>query len=73
MEYWLDQHKTGKGYATAALRALIGHAKNALTASDLYAGVTHGNARSVALLARAGFSPVADFEKYTRYHLPLIS
>lgn len=69
--YWLDQSETGKGYATAAVRALAHYARDRLKATDLYAGVTYGNERSVTLLMRTGFVRVADFEKYTRYHLVL--
>ncbi|MFJ8588956.1 GNAT family N-acetyltransferase [Streptomyces sp. NPDC093595] len=60
------------GYATAACTALHGHAARELGATDLFAGVTHGNDRSVALLSRLGFEPVADFEDYTRFRLRLV-
>ncbi|UXN74750.1 GNAT family N-acetyltransferase [Devosia sp. A8/3-2] len=67
--YWLAEKATGKGYATAALQALIGFARSDLNATDIYAGVTRGNLRSEALLERAGFLPVADFDSYRRFHL----
>ena len=66
--YWLAQHSTGKGYATAALRALLDFAATELQATDIYAGVTKGNLRSEAVLQRAGFLPAESFEKYTRFH-----
>lgn len=69
--YWLAQSVTGKGYATAALRAVVHFAKVDLEATDIFAGVTHGNSRSAAVLERSGFRPVKRFERYTRYHLPL--
>lgn len=69
--YWLAEKVTGKGYATAALQALIAFARMDLHATDIYAGVTHGNRRSVTLLERAGFLPVADFNSYRRFHLRL--
>lgn len=69
--YWLKKSATGKGYATAAIDALAEHARSALNASDLYAGVTHGNEKSVAVLKRAGFQQVADFERYARFYLSL--
>jgi RimJ/RimL family protein N-acetyltransferase len=69
--YWLDSVETEKGFATEAARTLIGFARDNLRATELFAGVTHGNARSVALLARLGFKPVANFETYTRFHLGL--
>jgi RimJ/RimL family protein N-acetyltransferase len=66
--YWLAEHACGRGIATAAVRALVGHAFTALRATDVYAGVTHGNESSVAVLLRAGFSPIADLGTYTRFH-----
>jgi RimJ/RimL family protein N-acetyltransferase len=69
--YWLATDATGKGYATAAVGRLVAFAREDLAASDIYAGVTHGNHRSQALLARLGFLPVAEFESYTRYHCAL--
>jgi ribosomal-protein-serine acetyltransferase len=65
--YWLGEEATGHGYATAAVRALLDHARS-LGATDVLAGVTHGNDRSVALLRRLGFARVAEFDAYDRYH-----
>ena len=70
--YWLAPAATGRGFATAAVRTLADHARSELGASDLYAGVTHGNIRSVAVLERAGFRHVTDFERYARFHLALV-
>ncbi len=69
--YWLGAHATGKGYATAAAAALIGYAREQLAATDIFGGVTKGNAKSVAVLERLGFRAVTEFDTYTRYHLPL--
>ena len=69
--YWLEEAAVGRGYAGAAVARLAILAREELGASDLYAGVTHGNVRSEALLSRLGFVPVADFERYKRFHLPL--
>jgi len=69
--YWLAQNSTGRGYATAALQAVLEFARADLQASDTYAGVTHGNWRSVAVLERAGFRSVERFEKHTRFHRSL--
>jgi RimJ/RimL family protein N-acetyltransferase/predicted N-acetyltransferase YhbS len=69
--YWLSEDATGHGYATAAVRALLDHART-LGATDVLAGVTHGNARSVALLRRLGFARVAEFDSYDRFHLSLV-
>jgi len=70
--YWLAQNATGRGYATAALKTLIEFASTELRASDIFAGVTHGNSRSAAVLERAGFMPVETFERYTRFRRILV-
>lgn len=70
--YWLGEAHTGAGYATAACRALFDHAARRLGATDVFAGVTHGNAKSVALLKRLGFEQVAEFDGYDRFHLHLM-
>lgn len=41
-------------------------ARVVLSATDVYAGVTHGNIASVNLLQRLGFTPVAQFDTHTR-------
>ena len=69
--YWLAQNATGKGYAQAALTALLSFAASELGATEIYAGVTHGNERSTALLQRLGFAPIASFERYARFRLLL--
>ena len=69
--YWLAEDAIGHGYASAALARVVALARDELGASGIYAGVTHGNARSEALLERLGFVRVAEFERYARFHLPL--
>jgi RimJ/RimL family protein N-acetyltransferase len=69
--YWLSEHAAGQGNASASLRAVIAFARSGLVASDIYAGVTHGNTPSQNLLRRLGFTPVATFPDYRRFHLPL--
>ena len=69
--YWLAKDATRNGYATVAVQRLLTFARDDLRASDVYAGVTHGNHPSQALLGRLGFVPVAMFERYTRYHRAL--
>ncbi|MDQ0727965.1 GNAT family N-acetyltransferase [Microbacterium sp. W4I20] len=67
--YWLAEEATGRGLATASLRALIDHAHRAVGATEIFAGISHGNVRSEAVLSRAGFAPVEVFSSYTRYRL----
>jgi RimJ/RimL family protein N-acetyltransferase len=69
--YWLSHDATGHGHATRACAAVIAHARSHRAATDLFAGVTHGNTRSVAVLTRLGFLPVAALPTYTRFHLAL--
>jgi ribosomal-protein-serine acetyltransferase len=71
--YWVAETFTGRGLATAAVGALVSHARDGLGATDILAGVSHGNAPSVAVLKRNGFTSVADFGTYERFHLPLTS
>ena len=42
-----------------------------LGASEVLAGVAHGNHRSSAVLGRLGFVPIAHFPTNTRYQLVL--
>jgi RimJ/RimL family protein N-acetyltransferase len=67
--YWLAEDATGRGFATAAVTAVVEYARAALGAAEVLAGVSHGNDKSVAVLERCGFRPVADFDTYTRYGL----
>lgn len=68
--YWLGEYATGQGYATKAVASALQHVRT-LAATDVYAGVTHGNDRTVALLRRLGFTMVASFDSYDRFHLAL--
>jgi ribosomal-protein-serine acetyltransferase len=70
--YWLDHDRLRSGFATAACRALLRHGAEALGITDVWAGVTHGNDRSVAVLRRLGFDVVGDMGSYTRFHLALV-
>ncbi len=69
--YWLSETHTGRGLATTAVAALLAYAHLDLNATDIFAGVTHGNHPSEALLTRLNFTRVAEFATYDRYHLEL--
>ncbi|NUT49124.1 MAG: GNAT family N-acetyltransferase [Saccharothrix sp.] len=71
--YLLAEHACGRGIATLAVRAVARHARHELAVTDLFAGVTHGNHASVAVLRRVGFHHVATFDTYDRYHLDLVA
>jgi RimJ/RimL family protein N-acetyltransferase len=72
LSYWLGGEFTGKGYATAACKALIEYGKAELGARYVYAGVAKGNAKSEALLGRLRFDAVEDRGTYTRFRLSLL-
>lgn len=69
--YWLGGSHTGRGFATAACVAAIAYARDVLGATDVYAGITHGNTASVAVVRRLGFVQDTVFGTYSRFHLPL--
>ena len=69
--YWLAEDACGRGLATVALARMLRYARNGLGATDAFAGVTHGNDRSVSVLERTGFALVQRFDDYDRYHRPL--
>jgi RimJ/RimL family protein N-acetyltransferase len=56
---------------TAAVAAAIAYARDQHGATGIFAGVTHGNERSVALLTRLAFCDAARFDTYTRFHVTL--
>ena len=53
--YWLGLPFVGQGHMTAAVRAVLPHAFEALRLHRVEAAVQPGNARSVGVLKRAGF------------------
>ncbi len=67
--YLLAEQACGRGIATLAVDTIAPHAWQRYGATDLFAGVTHGNLASVAVLHRTGFQRVATFDTYDRYHL----
>ncbi len=64
-----SQRRAGRGFATAAVRALIDFGRAVLCATELWAGVTHGNEASIRVLERLGFEFVERLERHTRFHL----
>ncbi len=69
--YWLDEAHTGRGVATSACRSALALARDELGATEIFAGVTHGNQPSVRLLQGLGFVPIERFSSYSRFHLVL--
>ena len=68
--YWVAEEHIGRGVCTAAVRRALDEAR-ALGATDLYAGVTHGNDASMAVLRKVGFGVETDLETYTRFRIGL--
>jgi RimJ/RimL family protein N-acetyltransferase len=67
--YWLSEAATGRGLATDAVACVLAHARNSLGATEVLAGVTHANVKSVGVLERLGFTERERFDTYTRYGL----
>lgn len=53
--YWLGESVWGRGLATAAVRAVTGHALFVLGFERVFAHVFHSNEASVRVLTKAGF------------------
>lgn len=69
--YWIDAAFTGRGIVTSACRAAISHART-LDATEIYAGVTNGNERSIRVLRRLGFEHIKNIENRSRWRLALV-
>ena len=69
--YWISHDAARHGYATAACAAVLRHAYTSHDATDIFAGVSHGNIPSIAVLRRLGFRPITRLGHHTRFHLPL--
>jgi len=70
--YWVSEDHTGLGIATAAVAAVVDYAQQSLAATDIFAGVAHGNTASERVLERNCFARVAEFDTYCRFHRALI-
>jgi ribosomal-protein-alanine N-acetyltransferase len=64
--YWVDQDHAGQGLATAAMHELVTHSRDDLDLHRLEAGTLLHNARSQAVLRKAGFEPIGVAEKYLK-------
>jgi RimJ/RimL family protein N-acetyltransferase len=64
--YWVAETQQNKGIATYSLTAVIGYARR-LGATEVFAGVLHGNDASRRVLQKCGFVEVADLDVHTRF------
>jgi ribosomal-protein-serine acetyltransferase len=67
--YWLGREHVGHGVMTKTVSRLLEHARETLEAVAFFAGVTHGNAKSVAVLRRLGFVPAVTRADHTVFTL----
>jgi ribosomal-protein-alanine N-acetyltransferase len=64
--YWVDERLAGNGVGTAAVRAAVGIARDALALHRLEAGTLVHNLASQRVLANAGFEPIGLAPRYLR-------
>ncbi len=67
--FWLGEVYTGRGYMTAACRALMDHVRRARTVKEYWAGIRPINKESIALVERLGFSVFQELPDHTRFRL----
>jgi RimJ/RimL family protein N-acetyltransferase len=67
--YWLGREHVGRGVMTTTVSRLLRHARETLEAVAFFAGVTHGNAKSVAVLHRLGFVAAVTRADHTVFSL----
>ena len=53
--YWISSEQTGRGYVGLSCQALIDLARSHLDVREFWAGITHGNEASIAVVSRLGF------------------
>ena len=72
--YSLAPGSWGRGYATEAARAVVGHALGTLGLAEVLAEIDEGNTASVAVVKRLGMTPFAvvpgELGPMTRYRTP---
>lgn len=64
--YWLGEPFVGKGYMSAAVRAVLAHSFEPLRLHRVEAAVQPANLRSVAVLRRAGFAEEGLARRYLK-------
>ena len=67
--YWIATNRSGRGYATEAVRSVIDFAIDECGATEIWAGITPTNEPSIRLVLRLGFSLVRTQETHLSYQL----
>lgn len=67
--YWIDESHCGRGFATAACRAIIRDARDHRQALEFWAGANASNLASVAVLEKLGFECVEELPTHRRFRL----
>jgi RimJ/RimL family protein N-acetyltransferase len=70
LAYWLGRDHVGRGLMTASLIRLMEHARDRLGATAFFAGVTHGNDKSRAVLVGLGYELALDQADHTVFARP---
>jgi RimJ/RimL family protein N-acetyltransferase len=65
LAYWLGSEHVGRGLMTHALTRLMQHGRESFGATAFFAGVTHGNSRSAAVLRGLGYEIAIDHCDHT--------
>jgi RimJ/RimL family protein N-acetyltransferase len=67
--YWLGREHLGRGLMSQAILRLMEYARERLGATAFFAGVTHGNAKSTAVLLGLGYEIAIDHAHHTVFTL----
>ena len=65
LAYWLGRDHVGRGLMKQALQRLMQHGRDRFGATAFFAGVTHGNHKSVAVLRGLGYEAAIDHADHT--------
>lgn len=67
--YWLGAEHTGRGVVTMSCRALIDAAAQVPGAREIWAGITHGNEASIAVVTRLGLTLIREQATHVSFML----
>jgi RimJ/RimL family protein N-acetyltransferase len=67
--YWIGEEYSGRGYVTAACRAMMDFVSQMQKVKEYWAGVRNVNLESIGVVERLGFSVYEQRPEYGRYRL----